>query len=88
MWYNKGSEVRDMRKVLDAGETDAKFSFGILLRAIRKTLGFTQEELSKKVGISRQMINYYETFQSAPKIAHGEMLAKVLSKAIERKVKQ
>jgi len=76
-----------MTKNIDVTQVDAQYSFAILLRAIRKSLGMTQEELASSSGISRQMINYYETFQSAPKIAHGEMLAKVLSKAIEKKVK-
>lgn len=77
-----------MRKVEDVRQVDSMYSFGILLRAIRESLGLTQEELASKSGISRQMINAYEMLHSAPRIAHSKKLAKVLSKAIIRKVKQ
>jgi len=77
-----------MTKNVDVTQVDAQYSFAILLRAVRKSLKMTQEELASKSGISRQMINYYETFQSAPRIAHSKKLTKVLSKAIVKATKE
>jgi len=37
-----------------------------LMRAIRKALGLSQEQMANLVGISRQMVNYYERGDAYP----------------------
>lgn len=47
-------------------EIVAKAELPKLMRAIRTSLGISQEELGKLSGISRQMISYYETADAVP----------------------
>jgi len=37
-----------------------------LMRVIRKALGLSQEEIANLVGVSRQMVNYYEQANAYP----------------------
>jgi DNA-binding XRE family transcriptional regulator len=37
-----------------------------LMRKIRKALGLTQEQMANLVGVSRQMVNYYEQAYAYP----------------------
>ncbi len=55
----------------------------IKLREIRAQLGITQEELAKKVGVSRQTINYIERGKYKPTVILALKIAKVLNKNVE-----
>jgi len=37
-----------------------------LMRTIRKALGLSQEQMASLVGVSRQMVNYYELANAYP----------------------
>jgi len=37
-----------------------------LMRTIRKALGYSQDEMARAIGVTRQMVNYYEQGDSYP----------------------
>ena len=37
-----------------------------LMRTIRKALGYSQDEMARAIGVTRQMVNYYERGESCP----------------------
>ena len=41
------------------------------IKVLRKSNGFTQEELAKRVGISRQAINAIENDRMSPNLIHA-----------------
>ena len=49
------------------------------LYAARYEAGWSQQELGDAAGVSRQMVNSYERFQSRPKAATAERIARSLS---------
>lgn len=53
------------------------------LRELRAKNGFTQEELAKKVGVSRQMIGLIERGESDPSITVALKVSMILNKRIE-----
>jgi len=63
-------------------DIEVKYSYAILLRAIRRALRMTQEELANRVGVSRQMLLSYEKSESIPNVKHSEHIAQVLSSEI------
>lgn len=52
--------------------------FGARLKALRKTAGFTQDELAAEIGVSRRMIAYYEGETEYPPTALLPRLAQAL----------
>jgi len=55
---------RDKNEITD--ELLLKLVTPNLMRTIRKALGLSQEEMANLVGVSRQMINYYEGANAYP----------------------
>lgn len=57
--------------------------FGERLAAFRKAAGFTQEELSKELGVSRRMIAYYEGETQHPPTTILPRLAQALGVSVD-----
>ena len=55
----------------------------VKLREVRAQLNITQEKLAKKVGVSRQTINYIERGKYKPTVILALKIAKVLNKNVE-----
>lgn len=53
--------------------TDTKF-FSKSLLLWRKSKGMTQEELGKKIGLSRTIVSFLENGKQAPQVYHLELL--------------
>ena len=53
------------------------------LVSLRKMHGFSQDELSEKIGVSRQTLSKYETGESLPDIEKGKLLAEVLDVSLD-----
>jgi len=53
-------------------------NWGARLAELRKTAGFTQEELAAEIGVSRRMIAYYEAESEYPPTALLPKLARAL----------
>ena len=49
------------------------------IKVLRKSNGFTQEELAKRVGISRQAINAIENDRMSPNLIHAFKITKSLN---------
>ncbi len=57
--------------------------FGQRLAAFRKAAGFTQEELSSEIGVSRRMIAYYEGETQHPPTTILPRLAQALGVSVD-----
>ena len=53
------------------------------IRALRKALGLSQEELAKACGVSRQTINAIENTQYDPTLGLAMRLARLLKTPVE-----
>lgn len=53
------------------------------LRIFREKMGWTQEELARKVGVSRQTINYIEKGRYQPSVKLALKLSTVLKCKVE-----
>jgi len=53
------------------------------LRIFREKMGWTQEELARKVGVSRQTINYIEKGRYQPSVRLALKLSTVLKCKVE-----
>ena len=53
------------------------------LVSLRKMHGFSQDELSEKIGVSRQTLSKYETGESLPDIEKCKLLAEVLDVSLD-----
>jgi transcriptional regulator with XRE-family HTH domain len=53
--------------------------FGTRLAALRKTAGYTQQQLADEIGVSRRMVAYYETESEHPPAGLLTTLARVLN---------
>ncbi len=53
--------------------------FGTRLAALRKTAGYTQQQLAEEIGVSRRMVAYYETESEHPPASLLTNLARVLN---------
>ena len=53
------------------------------LISMRKMLGYSQEELADKIGVSRQTLSKYETGESLPDIEKCKILADVLDVSLD-----
>jgi transcriptional regulator with XRE-family HTH domain len=71
-------EVLKPRKI-----TSDIVGFGERLAAFRKAAGFTQEELSKELGVSRRMIAYYEGETQRPPTTILPRLAQALGVTLD-----
>ena len=58
-------------------------SFGEKLKKHRKSIGLSQEELSKKLNISRQSISKWEQDKSLPDLVNSKILCQELNIRIE-----
>lgn len=58
-------------------------SFAGNLTELRKTRGYSQEELADLIGVSRQTLSKYETGESLPDIERCRLLADVFSVSID-----
>ncbi len=63
-------------------------NFGIRLRNIRNSKGFTQEQLAEITGISRRMICHYETMVKRPSLDKVTKIANALNVRIEELLEQ
>lgn len=52
------------------------------VRILRKAMGLTQEQLAKKVGISRQSLNAIENNRMSPNLIHAFKITKALNQDI------
>lgn len=57
--------------------------FGEVLRELRKKKGLTQEQLGKKLGVSKAMINHYESGKRSPSYVMEEAIADFFSVSID-----
>ena len=48
------------------------------IKKMRKRLGLTQQELASKLGVSQQLVSYWETGQREPSEEHQELLAEYI----------
>jgi transcriptional regulator with XRE-family HTH domain len=71
-------EVRNPRK-----SVSDIVGFGKRLAALRKAAGFTQEELSREIGVSRRMIAYYEGETRHPPTTILPRLAQALGLSVD-----
>lgn len=53
------------------------------VRALRKELGLSQEELGKRCGVSRQTINAIETQKYDPSLPLAFQLARILGTTVD-----
>ena len=53
------------------------------VRALRKELGFSQEELGKRCGVSRQTINAIENQKYDPSLPLAFQLARILGTTVD-----
>lgn len=53
------------------------------VRALRKALGLSQEELSKRCGVSRQTINAIENQKYDPSLPLAFQLARILGTTVD-----
>lgn len=53
------------------------------VRALRKELGLSQEELGKRCGVSRQTINAIENQKYAPSLPLAFQLARILGTTVD-----
>ena len=51
---------------VESGEAQFKILTPLLMRTIRKALGYSQEGMASAIGVTRQMVNYYEQGDSYP----------------------
>ena len=58
-------------------------SFGEKLRALRKEMGLTQDELAKMLGTSKQILSRYELGQRSPKIEQVSKYAEKLNVSVD-----
>lgn len=49
------------------------------VRILRKAMGLTQEQLAKRVGISRQSLNAIENNRMSPNLTHAFKITKALN---------
>lgn len=63
---NDDSKQDDVSKSRPDNDVVLKLIAPIMMRAIRKALGLSQERMADLVGVSRQMVNYYELAYSYP----------------------
>lgn len=52
------------------------------VRILRKAMGLTQDQLAKKVGISRQSLNAIENNRMSPNLVHAFRITKALNQDI------
>lgn len=53
------------------------------LTELRQRKGFTQLQLAKKIGVTRQIISHYETGRAKPSLDVAVKLAKALGVSVE-----
>lgn len=58
-------------------------SFGKRLAELRKTAGYTQQELAEEIGASRRIIAYYETQSAYPPATLLPHLARALGMTVD-----
>lgn len=58
-------------------------TFGDNLRALREQHGYSQKELSEKVGISQTVLAYYELGSRVPTVYVALKLARLLGTTVE-----
>ena len=62
---------------------DDTFDFGARLQKTRNLMGFTQEQLAQKLGVSKQTISSYESNAKKPSILTARGLAQVLNCSLD-----
>ena len=55
-----------------------------LMRTIRRALGLSQEQMANLVGVSRQMVNYYELANAYPSAETWVKWIEVVEKQIKK----
>jgi len=58
-------------------------AFGTRLAALRKTAGYTQQQLADEIGVSRRMVAYYETESEHPPASLLIDLARALNVSVD-----
>ena len=59
-----------------------------LMRTIRKALGLSQEQIANLIGVTRQMVNYYERGDAYPSIETWVNWTDAVEKQIKKLKKQ
>mgnify|MGYP001623148347 FL=1 len=59
------------------------FDFGLRLRKLREEKGLSQEELGKRIGVSKGSIYRYESNVQVPSLDTAKKLAKVLGTTLD-----
>lgn len=63
--------------------SNAKMTFGEKLKSARKKAGFTQDELSQKLAVSRQAVTKWESDKGLPDIENLKRISKFLNVSID-----
>jgi transcriptional regulator with XRE-family HTH domain len=78
-----GGISKTMEILMPKKNTSDIKGFGQRLAAFRKAAGFTQEELSSEIGVSRRMIAYYEGETQHPPTTILPRLAQALGVSVD-----
>lgn len=78
-----GGISKTMEILMPKKNTSDINGFGKRLAAFRKAAGFTQEELSNEIGVSRRMIAYYEGETQHPPTTILPRLAQALGVSVD-----
>ena len=65
-----------------------KYKFGEFIYQERKKLGFTQEELGRKLGVTNKAVSKWEVGETTPDITMLEPLAQALQVSVDELLKQ
>lgn len=65
-----------------------KYKFGEFIYQKRKKLGFTQEELGRKLGVTNKAVSKWEVGETTPDITMLEPLAQALQVSVDELLKQ
>jgi transcriptional regulator with XRE-family HTH domain len=72
--------VRRYKRQTPANGQDIPVGMELRIKALRKTLGLTQDELARMAGISRNYLSEIETGKKTPNVTRLEQIAKPLKK--------
>lgn len=68
---------------MEQNSKDTKMTLGEKLKSARKSAGFTQEQLSEKLLVSRQAVTKWESDKGMPDIENLKQLSKLLNVSID-----
>lgn len=67
-------------------ESIPEYTFRTKLRSLRRSRGFTQEQLAHKLNIDRSTYSYYETGKTQPNISYLIKLSTIFDVTVDKLV--